>query len=113
VDTETEPAATDAASAPKAALNLDILERENPKAPFDFVHHGRRYLLSDPQEIDWQRLLVAMRNPVLFVRLVLPPDDHREFFGTDLPAWKMNALMKAYQEHYGLPAAGEADGLPR
>lgn len=104
----------DPGAMPAAALNLDTLEREGgtPK-PFDFILRERRYVLSDPQEIDWQDLMAAMSNPTLFFRMVLPPDDHSEFFRTKIPSWKMNALMKNYQVHYGLPGPGEAGALPR
>lgn len=91
------------------ALNLDTLEREGGAPdPFVFVHGGERILLSDPQEIDWQKLLAALRDPMVFFRLVVPPDDHKVFFGTDMPGWKMNRLMQEYMTHYGLPSPGEA-----
>lgn len=102
------------AAMPKAAMNLDDLEREggSPK-PFDFILAEQRFLLSDPQEIDWQDLMDAMGNPVMFFRLVMPPEDQSIFFRTKIPSWKMNALMKAYQTHYGLPSPGERGALPR
>ncbi len=96
-----------------AALDLDKLDREGAPGPFDFVLEGRRYIMSDPQDVDWQDLLSAMQNPVMFFRLVLPADDQTAFFTTRLPAWKMNKLMSAYQDHYGLPSAGNVNGLPR
>lgn len=112
----TEPTTqpTETAAAPKAALNLDTLEREGGTPPvFDFIHGGRRWILSDPQEVDWQKLILAMSNPVRFLQMVLPPEDHNEFFTVAMPTWKMNALMDKYLQHYGLPGVGEAQGLPR
>lgn len=97
---------------PDVSLDLDGLEREGAKPPFTFTHNGRRWLMSDPQEVDWQKLLVAMRNPVFFLQQVLPADDRDEFFDTELPSWKLEALMKAYQTHYALPDPGNADGSP-
>jgi hypothetical protein len=95
------------------AIDLDKLEREGTvKDPFDFVHNGRRYLMSDPVEIDWQDLLVALNNPVMFFRLVLPADDRNAFFSDKLPSWKMQKLTQAYLDHYGLPSAPNAGGLP-
>lgn len=99
---------------PRAAMDLDALEREGgPRAPFDFMLDGKRFLLADPQELDWQDVISAMSNPVMFFRLVLPPEDHVAFFKTKIPGWKMNKLMEAYQTHYGLPSPGEAGALPR
>lgn len=95
------------------ALDLDKLEREGAPAPFDFTLEGRRYIMSDPKEVDWQDLLSAMQNPVMFFRLVLPADDQRLFFRTRLASWKMNQLMTSYQDHYGLPTLPNVGGLPR
>jgi hypothetical protein len=97
-----------------AALDLDKLEREgHAAAPFDFVLSGKRYMMSDPQEVDWQDLMAGMNNPVMFFRLVLPREDQAQFFAERIPGWKMNTLMKRYQDHYGLPSGPNAAGLPR
>jgi hypothetical protein len=98
----------------RTKLNLDTIEREGgPTEPFEFTLGGRDYTLSDPQDVDWQELLVAMNHPVSFFRYVLPKADQPEFFDQKMPSWKMNVLMRKYQQHYGLPDAGEAVGLPR
>lgn len=99
--------------AASSALDLDAMEREGSTEPFEFLLQGNRYLLSDPTEVDWQDLLAALGNPHMFFRLVLPPDDYREFFSTKLPSWKMNRLMDKYTDHYGLPSGPNAGGLPR
>lgn len=99
-------------SAPDVDLDLDVLERENGAIkPFVFNLGGHQFLLSDPKEVDWQDLLAAMQNPILFFRFTLTPDQHRRFFGSKLPSWKMDALIKRYTEHYGLPGVGEPTGL--
>jgi hypothetical protein len=93
------------------ALDLDALEREGRPEPFAFIHNNRQYILADPQDQDWQQLLVVMSNPLLFLRLVLREEDRDAFFENSMPAWKLNALTTAYREHYGLPSLGEASGL--
>jgi hypothetical protein len=112
-DTRRVSTTSSAASNPPAALDLDALEREGAPTPFDFILEGKRYMLSDPQEVDWQDLLAALSNPHMFFRLVLPAEDHREFFETRLPSWKMRKLMARYQDHYGIPDVPNAGGLPR
>lgn len=95
------------------AMNLDTLEREGgTPGPFPIILSKKRILLSDPQEVDWQKLLAALRDPVVFFHLVIPPDDHRAFFGAHLPTWKMNRLMAGYMAHYGLPSPGEVSASP-
>lgn len=106
---------TDAAAVEQnlpVALDLDAVEREDAKGPFGFRHLGRRYTLTDPQEIDWQQLLVAQRDPLYFITIALPKDDREEFFNTKMPSWKMNRLVEDYMKHYGLTSPGEAGGSP-
>lgn len=112
VPAEPNPASASEPSRP-VAINLDGLEREGSPLPFDFMLGGRRYLMSDPKEVDWQDLLAAMSNPIVFFRLVLPPEDRTAFFDTHLASWKMEKLINAYLEHYGLPTGPNAAGLPR
>jgi hypothetical protein len=93
------------------AFDLDALEREGRPEPFAFIHNNRQFILQDPQEQDWQQLLVVMSNPVLFLRLLLRAEDKDAFFENPMPTWKLNALTRAFREHYGLPSLGEAEGL--
>jgi hypothetical protein len=105
--TPTAPPAT-----PKLGLDLDALEREGEVAgPFTFRHDGVVYTMLDPQEIDWQDLLSGLRNPALFVKFAMGPEDQKKFFGSRVPAWKMNQLMKGYQDWFGLPDLGNLNAL--
>jgi hypothetical protein len=93
-------------------IDLDAMEREGavPDA-FTFKHEGNSFRMLDPQEIDWQDLLSGLRNPALFVRFAMPLEDQKKFFSARVPSWKMNKLMQAYQDHYGLPDLGNANAL--
>lgn len=91
-----------------AAINLDKLEREGAPGEFPVILDGKRIVMSDAQEIDWQTLMVAMNDPHAFFRLIVPKDKQDAFFAARLPTWKMRALMDAYTEHYGLTSPGEA-----
>ena len=84
----------DASHEPDVVLDLDTLERENAPLPFTFRHGGRRYMLRDPQDVDWQELLLAIDNSYQFFHSVLPADDQKEFFKAPMPSWKMKALME-------------------
>lgn len=93
-------------------LDLDAIERPDPPGKFSFKHKGYTYVANDPQEIDWQKLLLAMTNPVVFFKLVLQEEDVTRFLTSLMPTWKMRILMTEYREHYGIPEPGEADALP-
>lgn len=101
-DEKTPTEQTDASHESDVVLDLDTLERENAPLPFTFRHGGRRYMLRDPQDVDWQELLLAIDNSYQFFHSVLPADDQKEFFKSPMASWKMKALMERYQVHYGL-----------
>lgn len=94
-----------------SAFNLDKLERESTKEPFAFIHLGRQYILTDPQDQDWQKLIMVVSNPIQFLRLVLRPEDVDAFFSNSMPTWKLRALTDAYRDHFGLGELGESGGL--
>jgi hypothetical protein len=97
---------------PAPVFDMDALEREGAvPEPFTFQYEGATYHMLDPQEIDWQNLLSGLRNPALFVRFAMPLDEQRDFFARQVPSWKMNKLMAAYQDHFGLPDLGNANAL--
>ena len=94
------------------SLDLDDIEREGAiPDPFTFKFDGDVYQMFDPQEVDWQNLLSGMRNPALFVRFSMPVEQQKKFFAKEVPAWKMNKLMTAYQDHFGIPDLGNANAL--
>ncbi|MET0701727.1 MAG: hypothetical protein ABWY93_18910 [Mycobacterium sp.] len=100
-----------AASSLTQAFNLDTLERESSVEPFGFIHNGREYVLNDPQEQDWQKLILVVSNPIQFLRLVLRKEDVDPFFANSMPTWKLRALTEAYRDHFGLGELGESGGL--
>lgn len=97
---------------PAVTLDLDGLEREGAVLePFTFQFDGETFQMLDPQEIDWQNLLSGLRNPALFLRFAMPVAEQSKFFAKQVPAWKMNKLMEAYQNHFGIPDLGNANAL--
>lgn len=113
MSTDEKHAVDEAKPAPPAAiLNLDALEREGgTPEPFTFQHENRTYTMIGPQDIDWQDLISGLRNPALFIRFAMTLDDQKVFFGSRVPGWKMNALMDAYNTHFGIPDVGNASAL--
>lgn len=85
------------------AINLDSLKRDFTPEPFAVVLGGKRFVFSDALDLDWQDLTLALgTSPRALFRLIVPADDQDQFFATDLPTWKMRALMDAYVKHYRL-----------
>ena len=87
-------------------INLDTYEVERPSEEFSFVLGGRRIVALDPRDIDW-RLLVDIDDPDAFADTVLSDEDG-EFFKefAPFPAGKLNALLTAYRDHFGLGSPG-------
>lgn len=93
----------------EVSINLDTLEREQgPTKPYIAVLDGKRLVFSDPTEIPWQDL-VDLNDPDEFARLCLPEGDRETFLETPVPAWKMQALMKGFRDHYGMGNLGNDD----
>jgi hypothetical protein len=90
-------------------INLDTIEREGgAPEPFVAVLDNHRYVMADASEIDWQVLALAERDNRTFFKAVLSPEDFKRLTGTDLPGWKLRALMDAYRKHFGLVETGES-----
>lgn len=89
------------------SLNLDSLEREGDPGPFVIVFGGDRIQFTDAMEIDWQKLVAALRSPAAFFRLTLSAEDARKFLSATVPTFKLRKLMDAYRDHFGLVEPGE------
>ena len=87
-------------------LNLDTYEIEKPDEEFTFVLGGRRIVCVNPNDVDW-RDLAAIDDPDEFADVCMTADDATYFKGyTPFPAAKLNAVLQAYREHYGLGNPG-------
>lgn len=100
----------------KINLNLDAFERSARPEPFSIVLGGQPYQLRDVTDVDYRELLDGYRaaqtgNPEPLIRTVVRRQDHDRFFANRLPAYKLQALFVAYNEHYGVDP-GEAFGSP-
>lgn len=86
----------------KITFNLDTVEREKePVEPFVVAIGDRAITLIDPQDLDYQTLL-AIEQPVQFLRHAMSKED-REFLRTQkIPGWKFGEMMNRYMRHYGL-----------
>lgn len=93
-------------------LDLDALERDgNRPGPYSFRIEGVRFTLTDPRELDWQDLLVAQRNPLMFIKFTMGPEQYKTFLATHVPEWKMERLMIAFFKHFGMADSPEARAL--
>lgn len=93
-------------------LDLDALERDGTRpGPFTFRIGGESFTLTDPREIDWQDLLVAQRNPMMFIRFTIGDEDYQRFVRQRLPEWKMEKLMVNFFKHFGMTDSPEARAL--
>lgn len=103
------------ATAPPVVDEPDVFDLDTAEAPADIkgifafrveaggpVFHARH-----PQTINWQDLNGVLTNNVLFFRYVLPDDEYKQFMNSNIPTWKINAFMKAYYAHFGLPGLEE------
>lgn len=97
----------------KVLFALDELENESISEPFVFTYQGDEFELLDPKDIDWQDLMVAQEQPRLMLHVIMPEGLREKFLEKKLPMRKLEALLTRWQQHFGLPAAGEDEGSAR
>lgn len=90
---------------PTITLDLDTVERDDAPAPFWAKLAGSNYHLRDPQDLSFDELLNLTLRPGDILPAVVEPeqaDSFREALGV-MPAWKVNALARAFLVRHNLP----------
>lgn len=93
-------------TAARVMVNLDTLENNAKREPFTFVLNGRQIRLADPGDLDW-RAIDKLEDERGFLKLAMTDEDLGFFIEQAVPMWKMDALGRAYQEHYGMEDPGK------
>ncbi len=100
---------------PVVHFDLDALENESEAEPFRFTLGGEVFEMRAPEDVDWQIQLDAAEEDPAHIRALfadLLGEDWERFAAHKLPARKFNALMEAWQKHYGVKQ-GESTASPR
>jgi hypothetical protein len=87
---------------------LDGLDREQPGQPFTLRIAGRLIVLRAAPELSWRDLVDGLHSFTGFTTWISPDDAAGEVLG-GLPLWQMQTVMRAYRQHYGLPASAQQD----
>lgn len=88
---------------------LDGLDRERPGEPFTVRVAGQVIAFRSPTELTWRDLVDGLRNFVGFVSWIGPDDEETVDLLSAMPVWKMQAVMRAYRVHHGLPVTTAQD----
>lgn len=101
----------------KLATNLDTFEKEKPGAPFWFQHNGSFFHLLDPDDVDFEDVVVVQEHPRLMMHILLDPTQRVAWSAatkaTPLTVGKMKQLVGDYTKHHGLTDLGELGGSAR
>lgn len=101
----------------KLATNLDTYEKEKPGSPFWFQHGGAFFHLLDPDDVDFEDVVVVQEHPRLMMHILLDPTQRtawsRATKDTPLTVGKMKRLVGDYTRHHGLTDLGELGGSAR
>jgi hypothetical protein len=113
----------------KLATNLDTYEKEKPSQPFWFQHGGAFFRLLDPDDVDFDDIIIVQENPRLMMHILLDPQQKGAYFevaqgtrdaegnviteGVRMTVGKMKQLVKDYTKHFGLTDLGELAGSAR
>lgn len=105
------PRPTAALDAPDTgvSLDLDALEREDDPGPYSVKHWGKRYVLGDPWELDYDTFMglnPTRAGEAQLVRILLG-EQADDFFKKPMPVWKMIKTFEGWAKHYGMPELGK------
>lgn len=93
---------------PGPVFSLDALERESSPEPFEFAVDGKRFTVEDVQGRDWQDLLAIGQDPEKGLRVTLGDEQYERFREVrGVPSWKLERLMQAISDHFGIATPGE------
>lgn len=94
----------------KLATNLDTYEKERPSEPFWFQHEGKYFHMVDPEDVDFQDIIIGQENPRLMLHVLIDAEQRDAFFSLRMPMGKMKKLINDYTRHFGLTDLGELGG---
>ena len=97
----------------KLTTNLDTYEKERPQEPFWFQHEAEYFRLMDPDDVDFQDIIIGQENPRLMMHVLLEEQHRERFFAKRMPIGKMKKLIRDYTQHFGLTDLGELAGSAR
>lgn len=95
-------------------LNLDTLDSEGSREPFTFVVDGKRFVVNDIEDHDWQDLLeFDATDAAASIRLMLGDEQYEAFHACrGVSMRKTKVLLTAIQEHFGMGETPEGDASP-
>jgi hypothetical protein len=87
-------------------FDLDAWEPDAADLKDDLVVKigGRGVRFSDPRDKPWQEL-VALDNPVQFIRVCTSKEDREHIMDQQFTSRKLEALMKRFMEHFEVDEA--------
>lgn len=103
--------APSAAKPARVSLNLNELEKEDPREPFVVLMGDpeQEVTFIDSRDLDWE-VLETMAGPSDFMYNCLTGEDFEFVRSQHLPGWKINRLWEDYQAHFGLGSRGNGRG---
>jgi hypothetical protein len=88
-----------------ATLDLDTLEKDaSAPKPLPVRHGGEEFVFGDLDEADfWTELSKLQEDEDVEgqIRLMLGDEQFERFKSKPMPGWKLNALYKRLDEHFG------------
>lgn len=88
---------------------LDGLDRERPGKPFTARVAGQVLTFRAAPDLGWRDLVDGLHSLVGFVHWIGPGDEASTDLLSAVPLWKMQGLVRAYRQHYALPASPAQD----
>ncbi len=93
-------------------LNLDGIEKERTAGTFSIELNGRKLDFLDASDVDWRDLinLGNVGDPYTWLESIMSKEDFQWILGQSFEGWKLEKILREYQDHYGVDAAPNGSG---
>ncbi len=93
-------------------LDLDSIEKERTAGVFSVKIGDRAVDFLDASDVDWRDLinLGSVGDPYTWLESIMSKEDFQWILGQSFEGWKLEKILREYQEHYGVDAAPNGSG---
>jgi len=93
-------------------LDLDGVEKERTAGTFSLKIGDHTVDFMDASDVDWRDLinLGSVGDPYIWLESIMSREDFQWILGQSFEGWKLEKILREYQDHYGVDAVGNGSG---
>lgn len=93
-------------------LDLDSIEKERTAGVFSLKIGDHTVDFMDASDVDWRDLinLGTVGDPYIWLQSIMSDEDFQWILGQSFEGWKLEKILREYQDHYGVDSAPNGSG---